>query len=96
MLASARSESPVLLDVREDWEFAICQIAGSRLVPMSQVPDTLASLNPVKTTVVICHSGIRSEQVAGYLERNGFQDVINLEGGIDAWAREIDQSMATY
>jgi rhodanese-related sulfurtransferase len=96
MLASAEGQSPLLLDVRENWEFAICQIDGSLNVPMSQLPATLTSLDPAATTVVICHSGLRSGQVAEFLERNGFQDVINLEGGIDAWAREIDPSMATY
>ena len=87
---------PLLLDVREPWEYAICHLAQARLVPMRQIPQALGQLVPDRETVVICHHGIRSARVARYLEQQGFSAVINLDGGMDAWAREVDRSMATY
>lgn len=90
------SEQTLLLDVREHWEFQKCSIKGSKLIPMNDIPNSLNKLNPKQKTVVICHHGVRSFNVAQYLERNGFKDVINLTGGVDAWAREIDPKMAKY
>jgi rhodanese-related sulfurtransferase len=89
-------QEPLLLDVREFWEFRICHIDGSRLLPMRQVPGALAELVPDRPVVVICHHGIRSQQVARFLEQQGFSQVYNLRGGVDAWARDVDPSMATY
>jgi len=85
-----------LLDVREPWEFEVCRIDGSRLIPLSQLPARLGELDPGRTTVVICHHGVRSLRAAAYLEHCGFADVVNLSGGIDAWARTVDQGMAVY
>ncbi|MGH8594224.1 MAG: rhodanese-like domain-containing protein [Gammaproteobacteria bacterium] len=93
---STSEGSSLLLDVREDWEYQICHIEGSRNCPVSQVPTLLAELDPDTPTVVICHHGVRSQHVAEFLERSGFSKVCNLEGGIDAWAREIDPQMPTY
>ncbi len=91
------AEKPLLLDVREPWEFRICHIEGSKLVPMREIPAAAAELDPDQEIVVICHHGIRSLQVARYLEEHlGFSNVINLAGGVDAWAREIDKGMAVY
>jgi rhodanese-related sulfurtransferase len=87
---------PLLLDVREPWEFQICQIDGSKLIPMGQLVNAITSLDPERETVVICHHGIRSRQVARYLDYQGFSNVINLSGGVDAWARDVDRQMATY
>jgi len=87
---------PLLLDVREPWEFRICQIEDSQLIPMGQLPAALNALDPDRETVVICHHGIRSRQVTMYLDYQGFSDVINLSGGVDAWARDIDHQMSTY
>ena len=88
--------SPLLLDVREPWEYQHCHIEGSRLVPMSQIPAACEQLNPGDEIVVICHHGVRSQQVGWYLARAGFQRLINLSGGIDAWARDVDPHMPTY
>lgn len=88
--------APLLLDVREPWEYDICHIQGSRPLPMAQVPDALAQWDPHQEIVVICHHGVRSLHVAMFLERNGFTRVVNLDGGIDAWARSIDSTLATY
>jgi rhodanese-related sulfurtransferase len=87
---------PLLLDVREPWEFRICHIDGSQLIPMGQIPASLEALDPNRETVVICHHGIRSRQVAMYLEYAGFSRVINLAGGVAAWARDVDRQMPTY
>lgn len=87
---------PVLLDVRDSWEFAICRIEGSRNVPMAQISSVLPELDQHKPTVVICHHGLRSAEVTEIMTRSGFDRVINLEGGIDKWAREVDPDMPTY
>jgi rhodanese-related sulfurtransferase len=92
-----QQNQPLLLDVREPWEFSICQISDSQLVPMRQVPEFAQSLDPQQEIVVICHHGIRSKAVCQYLEQQfGFDQLINLEGGVDAWAKQLDPSMATY
>ena len=87
---------PLLLDVREGWEFERCNIPGSKLISMGQIPNSLALLDPAQEIAVICHHGVRSMRVAAFLEQQGFEQLINLEGGIDAWAREVDQSLAIY
>jgi rhodanese-related sulfurtransferase len=89
-------EGPLLLDVREPWEFRICRIEGARLLPMSHVVAGVDELDPERETVVICHHGIRSQQVALYLEHRGFSRIINLSGGVAAWARDVDPAMPTY
>jgi len=87
---------PLLLDVREPWEFEICHIPGSELVPMRRVHELTERLDPQREVVVICHHGIRSRQVAGYLESVGYAHMINLRGGVAAWARDVDTDMPTY
>ena len=89
-------QRPFLLDVREPWEYGICRIEGAHLIPMRSIPESLGELDRQRETVVICHHGIRSRQVALYLEQQGFARVINMEGGMAAWAREVDQEMAAY
>lgn len=87
---------PVLLDVREPHEFRYCRIQGSINVPMGQVFLNLGELQPQAETVVICHHGLRSAQVANFLEAHGFASVYNLDGGVAAWAANVDRSMPTY
>lgn len=91
-----RGDALVLLDVREPTETAVCQIAGSRLIPMRDVPRRVGELDPQSSVVCICHHGMRSAQVAGWLVAQGFGDVLNLSGGIDAWAEEVDPKMSRY
>jgi len=86
----------LLLDVREPWEFDICHIENSVLIPMGTIPNKLDELNKAQEIVVICHHGVRSRQTAMFLEHNGFSNIINLTGGIDAWAQEIDNTMSKY
>jgi rhodanese-related sulfurtransferase len=89
-------EKPLLLDVREPWEYQHCHIEGSELIPMGQIPAAQEELESDRETVVICHHGIRSRHVAMYLENRGFTNLINLSGGVDAWAKEVDPHMPTY
>ncbi len=89
-------ESPVLLDVREVWEYEIGHIEGSSNISMSNVQRMLESLKPDDEIVVICHHGIRSFQIANYLEDNGYKKIVNLTGGVDAWAESVDTDMAQY
>jgi rhodanese-related sulfurtransferase len=87
---------PLLLDVREPWEYRIVHLENSQLIPMREVPAIIEKLDPEQETIVICHHGIRSRQVALFLEHQGFSDVVNLSGGLDAWARHTDTSLPTY
>jgi rhodanese-related sulfurtransferase len=95
-LADARRLPPLLLDVREPWEFSLCRIEGSELAPLGTLAGHLASIDPERPVVCICHHGTRSFHAALALERHGCNDVYNLAGGVDAWARQIDPSMAIY
>lgn len=88
--------APLVLDVRESWEHALCSIAGARLVPMQEIPTRWSELPRDRDIVVLCHHGMRSLQVAQYLESVGLERLHNLNGGIAAWADEVDPSMAQY
>lgn len=90
-----RGERPFVLDVREPWEVAAAALPGAINIPMGEIPSRVAELDPDRETVVLCHHGIRSAQVAMYLARNGFERVINLAGGIDAWS-DIDPAVPRY
>ena len=91
---------PVLLDVREPWEFALAAIHLDGLrtlpMPMNSVPERLAELEPSQPIVCICHHGVRSAQVVAFLERQGFETVYNLAGGIDAWSTQVDAGVPRY
>ena len=87
---------PLLLDVRQPWEFDVCRIEGSQLIPMGQLPRKLAELDPEQETVVICHHGIRSRIVAAYLLQQGLTRVVNLRGGLNAWSLRVDPGLPRY
>ena len=93
---SKADSPPLLLDVREPWEYQICRLDGSLLLPMRTVPEACQQLDAQRETIVICHHGIRSRSVASYLENEGFSNVVNLSGGVAAWARDVDPQMAVY
>ena len=95
-LAGPEDQRPLLLDVRENWEFETCHIAGSTQIPMHLVPIRVGELDDDREIVCICHHGARSMQVASFLERNGFSNVTNLTGGVHAWAVQVDPSMPKY
>ncbi len=85
-----------LIDVRERWEYQIASLENAELVPLGDFVNFSRSLNPKEKIIIYCHHGARSFNACSYLEQNGFNEVINLEGGIDAWSREIDNSIPVY
>lgn len=100
MSAAAGVPAPLLLDVREPWEFALAAIRIDGLqtlpMPMNSVPARLGELDPAQPVVCICHHGVRSAQVVAFLERQGFEAVYNLAGGIDAWSIQVDAGVPRY
>lgn len=99
-LADETRPRPVLLDVREPWEFATCRLDDSRSIPMNEVPARVAGddlgFDLDAPIVCICHHGARSMQVAAFLAARGASDVHNLTGGVAAWARQVDPAFPTY
>ena len=103
-LLAMQGEAPLLLDVREPWELQTASVApaGFTLVaiPMNEIPGRLAELDDAgaraQPVVCICHHGMRSAQVVAFLERQGYDDVYNLAGGVDAWAAQVDASVPRY
>ena len=95
-LADTSRQRPVLLDVREPWEFQTCHIEDATLIPMNTIPARQTELDPDAAIVCICHHGARSMSVAGFLEKNGFTNITNLTGGIHAWALQVDPAIPTY
>ena len=91
-----RGESVLILDVREPFEIALAPFPGATHIPMGDIPSRLTELDPDQETVVVCHHGVRSAQVAMYLAQNGFERVLNLSGGIDAWSEDADPSTPRY
>lgn len=86
----------VLLDVREPAELELAAVAGALHIPMREVPTRLAELERERPIVVMCHSGRRSYMVADYLTAQGFDNVFNLRGGIDAWSTQLDSRVPRY
>ncbi len=86
---------PALLDVREPWEHELAAIAGSRLIPMDELAARVGELDPGREIVVYCHHGIRAAAVVQWLRRQGVA-AVNLRGGIDAWAVEVDPGVPRY
>jgi rhodanese-related sulfurtransferase len=95
-LADAGRAKPLLLDVREPWEWETARIEGSQHMPMREVPARRGEIDPDREVVAICHHGGRSQQVAMFLEKNGFSKVHNLQGGVDAWSRTVDPAVPLY
>jgi rhodanese-related sulfurtransferase len=86
----------ILIDVREKWELDICKIDGAVNMPLSSIIETYSNLDPQLNYALYCHHGVRSMQVANFLFSNGYNSLINLQGGIDAWSREVDNSIERY
>ena len=90
-----RHEALVLLDVREDWETALCRLDNATHIPIEEIELRTAELDPAEEIVVYCHHGVRSAAVANFLRQQGFK-AVNLQGGVDQWARVIDPRMKRY
>jgi adenylyltransferase/sulfurtransferase len=85
-----------LIDVREPHEFDICNLKGE-LIPMGDIPSNIDKISRDKTVIIHCRSGARSGKIINYLEENyAYTNLYNLQGGILAWAKQIDHSMPTY
>ena len=91
-----RGEEVFILDVREPEEVAYASFPHATHIPMGDIPSRLSELDPDRETVVVCHHGIRSAQVAMYLARMGFERVYNLVGGIDAWSATVAPEVPRY
>ena len=91
-----RDGGVLLLDVREQHEWDICRIDGSKLVPLRTLPDALHELDTESDIVTICHRGMRSMRALEFLKASGFSNVRSLRGGVDAWAMEVDPGMPRY
>ena len=85
-----------LVDVREPWELEICALPGSVAMPMAQVPARFEEIPRDRMLVVVCHHGLRSAHAAAWFRRAGLGPVVNLIGGLDAWAVSIDPKMRRY
>jgi len=95
-LIKQEENKPVLLDVREDFENEICAIEGSINIPLRKIPEAAEELDPQQEYVLICHHGMRSQRAGVILSSQGFGKLINLVGGIDAWACNIAPEMKRY
>src|SRR5437588_10892870 len=91
-----RGDVVSIVDVREPEEVAIAAFPGATHIPMGDIPSRLTELDPDRETVIVCHHGIRSAQVARYLAEMGFERVLNLSGGIDAWSQSVDPEIPRY
>jgi rhodanese-related sulfurtransferase len=89
--------APLLLDVREPWEYQTAHLPNSTLIPMGEIPSRAhTELDPDAPIVVLCHHGARSLSVTMWLRNQGFEHVQSLAGGIDAWSRSIDPTIPRY
>ncbi len=90
----------VVLDVREPWELQTASVRADGFtlvaVPMGEIPARLAELDPQLPIACLCHHGARSLRVAQFLVQNGFDQVVNIAGGIDAWSQQLDTSVPRY
>ena len=91
-----KGDKLVLLDVREEWEYSLAKLDGSILIPKDTLPQSLALLNRDSEIIAICHHGMRSADATSFLLQQGFTNVKNLVGGIDAWSTQVDGTVPRY
>jgi rhodanese-related sulfurtransferase len=91
-----RGEELVLLDVRNVPEWEYCRLPGATLIPLGELARRHGELDPARETVVLCHHGVRSQHAIAFLRQRGFTKLLNLAGGIHAWAERIDPAMPRY
>ncbi len=89
-------DAPLLIDVREPFEYEIARVEGAELLPMSRFYEWAGTLEKEREIVVMCHHGVRSAQVCNALAQGGFTKLYNLAGGIDRWAYEVDANVPVY
>jgi rhodanese-related sulfurtransferase len=91
-----QSDNIRILDVRELYEYNICRLENSLHIPLGQIIARFEELPADQELVVLCHHGIRSALVVNYLQKNGFEKVHNLEGGIHLWSIDVEPTMIKY
>ena len=92
-----RGEKLTLVDVREPWEFEVSHLEGAKLIPMGDVPSRAhQELDPEEHIVVFCHHGVRSLNVTNWLREQGFEKAQSMSGGIDRWAKIVDNAIPVY
>lgn len=91
-----KGDNLVLLDVREPWENSLAKLEGSVLVPLGTLPQSLSKLDRNAEIIAYCHHGMRSADATGFLLQQGFPNVKNLVGGIDAWSIQVDGTVPRY
>jgi rhodanese-related sulfurtransferase len=97
IVALLRSDAPPhIIDVREPWEYDIAHLEGSELIPLNTLPERVNTLDPARRYALLCHHGMRSEMAANWLAAHGFTQLINIDGGIDAWSLDVDRSLPRY
>lgn len=89
-------DAPLLLDVREAEELAIARLDGVVHIPLGELTQRSEELDQAAEIVCICHHGIRSQRAAQYLASIGFERLLNLRGGMDAWSEQVDPSLTRY
>lgn len=85
-----------LLDVREAWELDVARLPHAIHIPMAEIPGRLDELDREVPLAVLCHGGVRSARVAGFLQQAGFAPIANITGGIDRWSQDVDPTIARY
>jgi len=88
--------APLLVDVREPWEFAYCRIDGSLSIPLGELARRRDELPRERPLVLVCHHGHRSQHAAMLLAGAGFAQVHNLQGGVESWAVDVEPGMRRY
>ena len=100
LAALPATAKPILLDVREPHEVNFVSVRPSglelRTIPMGSIPARLAEIDPEQPVVCLCHHGGRSMQVAHFLQSHGYDQLVNVAGGIHAWSAELDPALPTY
>ena len=91
-----KGDKLVLLDVREEWEYSLAKLDDSTLIPLGTLPQSLNRLNRDSEIIAICHHGMRSADATNFLLQQGFHNVKNLVGGIDAWSVQVDGTVPRY
>jgi rhodanese-related sulfurtransferase len=89
-------DPPIVIDVREQWEYDLVHLPISTLIPLSALAAKASDLDPSRSYALLCHHGMRSEMAANWLMQHGFSRLINIDGGIDAWSLDVDPSLPRY
>ena len=94
--ADAQRVAPLVVDVREPWEWDLCRIDGAMSSPLGEIGSRTDELPRDRPLVLVCHHGGRSQHAAMLLAGAGFTEVHNLQGGVEAWALAVDSTMKRY